>query len=468
MYLVHSRVQHGVGQGSFHSACVEWHGRRGALWRYDYVYDCGALVGSKPTQALKRSIKRLDLTTRDDCPGSLVIDALVLSHLDCDHLNGADYLARKFHLRRVFMPYLGADELMLVLASQAEHVNDSQVQQLHALATGTGATLFGVPVTQIMPNDNGPATPALQATDPGQPRGPQINDRASAQADGGRSSGDPPESAAATVQDTGAAVGPRLPGHLPLHVGLPDQATAANSNWQLKFWNRGVDDDLLALVFDALVSCHFPLHALHDAAAVAELTEWLAVEANREAALAAYRQAIQAHKPAWLRETSGDRLANFLSLGLYSGPAVTRRHSSCHYACNEWDGSPHFRRTWEPWAAYKLVPNGRAGWLGTGDAPLGEAQTWADFSRHFAQVLPQTLTVQVPHHGAAPKGGPRFFNPLLIAEPGMNAVISVGTKNTHGHPTTQVLKDVLTARANLAIVTEESWLGFQEVLDFYS
>ena len=76
------------------------------------------------------------------------------------------------------------------------------------------------------------------------------------------------------------------------------------------------------------------------------------------------------------------------------------------------------------------------------------------------------LTVQIPHHGAAPKAGPKFFNSALLPENCMNAVISAGARNRYGHPTTQVIKEVLAAHACLEIVTEESWLGFQEVFNF--
>jgi hypothetical protein len=238
--------------------------------------------------------------------------------------------------------------------------------------------------------------------------------------------------------------------------------------WRLKFWNRGVSDELLALVFDELVACGFPLHALNDPNAIEELVDWLEFANNRKAALMAYARAISSYQPSWAQEAEGQRLANFLSLAMYSGPAFKTpddvrylRTSSVGYVNDR-----HHRMGLSHRRYLREVEDGRTGWLGTGDAPLGETDVWADFSAIFRQELGRVLTVQVPHHGAAPKGGPKFFNAALLPAKGMSAVVSAGTTNPYGHPTTQVIKEVLAARAQLEIVTEDSWLGFQEVLCF--
>lgn len=103
------------------------------------------------------------------------------------------------------------------------------------------------------------------------------------------------------------------------------------------------------------------------------------------------------------------------------------------------------------------------GWLGTGDAPLGEPKVWADFGAHYKKELLQTGTVLAPHHGAAPLGGPRFYNPKLNPRSGMLAVISVGKSNTYGHPRAAVLKQALAASANIQLVTEDTAMGLHEV-----
>ena len=86
MDVTHFRIQHGVGQGSFHSATVQ-----ADRARFDYVYDCGARAGSGKSNELKRNIDSLGLERRASVSGGGVLDVLVLSHYDADHLNGAQY-----------------------------------------------------------------------------------------------------------------------------------------------------------------------------------------------------------------------------------------------------------------------------------------------------------------------------------------------------------------------------------------
>lgn len=457
MEIIHSRVQHGVGQGSFHSASIEVHQREHwpeAIFRYDYVYDCGALVRGSPSAALLRSIRRLDLKRRLGEGAREVIDAVVLSHYDQDHIIGAQFLAARFKVQRIIVPHLAPKELMLVLASQPG-LDAEQIGELHRLATGGGnGTLFGVPVTLVQP---GPAPEAgPEGNDPDRPFPPEgflgSNEARP---------GDLPGSLTAVDERAGAALGSTLAAGGALRLEVPH--ASGWSPWRLKFWNRGFSDELMEHVFLALWACGFPLHALDDVAAVGELVDWLAKAANRKATLEGYERAIEAYKPGWAKETEGKRLANFLSLGMYSGPAFNdAKHIWLHRTTSHGYIEPS---AWWRWH-HARDEDRRDGWLGTGDAPLGEAEIWSDFCRHYRQELGRVLTVQVPHHGAAPKTGPKFFNPGLLPEPGMCAVISAGTHNTYGHPTPQVIKEVLATEAHLVVVTEESWLGLHEVLRY--
>jgi hypothetical protein len=454
MRIVHSRVQHGVGQGSFHSASLEVETDAGRCYRYDYVYDCGALKGWDVSPALRRSIKRADLAERAGSGGRPVIDALVLSHYDRDHIIGAALLAKKFVVRRIFVPFLSPTELTLVVAGQAERLTAGEITELQGLALG-GPTLFGVPVTMITPGD-GDADPGLAIDSDGQP--PGTDDR-------GDVTRGPPRSLRAVVGSTGRAPGRSLASTRNVqlvsgHPGIPPL-------WKLRFWNRGVSDELVAYLSEALVKCGFPLAALVESTATDEVVDWLEYKRNREATLQAYRDAIALYKPAWAGEASGRKLANFLSLGLYSGPETPNDIQLLFYESND-DRDGYLRRLGRRMYRYREFlrddDSGRFGWLGTGDAPLGEPGVWADFSGHYTAELKAALTVQVPHHGAAPRHGPKFYNAGLHPEPGMNAVISVGKTNPYGHPTVKVVKEVMATRCALQVVTEDSGLGFHEVV----
>lgn len=456
MRIVHSRVQHGVGQGSFHSASLEVQDGNGGRYRFDYVYDCGALQGPAASPALKRSIARMDLAERPGSGGRPVIDALVLSHYDRDHIVGAALLAKKFLVKRIFAPYLSEQELMLVVAGQAGTLTANEVRALQGLAMG-GQTLFGVPVTMIIPGDGG--------TDLGTEGGPDGQSPGLEVADNARLG--PPGELEAMDGLTGRALGPSLASTHNVQIGVGRDRV--QQLWKLRFWNRGINDELLVHLFEALVSCNFPLFALFDPSAIDELLDWLEDGRNRRTTLTAYREAIAQYAPAWTSEASGQKLANFLSLGLYSGPAGPAAdlpwlyEEICAREGFPWAGL----RRWYPYGRRgRHTPFDRVGWLGTGDAPLGEAGVWTDFSNHFAGELQTALTVQVPHHGAAPRRGPKFYNAGLHPEPGMNAVISVGKTNTYGHPTVTVLKEVMVAGGDLQVVTEDSGVGFHEVIVF--
>jgi hypothetical protein len=454
MRIVHSRIQHGVGQGSFHSASVEVTDVGSEHFRFDYVYDCGALVGRTASPHLRKSIKRMDLSQRPDSGGKAVIDALILSHFDRDHIIGAELLVRKCMVRRAYVPYLAPTELAFVLASQEGELEESYIRQLHGLATGTG-TLFGVPTTMVQPGGDGNNDGLPQ-----NPDGPR-RDR-----DEATDTARPPNSLRALDGQTGQPAGAVLSAGREIGLGAP--GLPGRTPWVLKFWNRGLDDDLVAHLFDELVMCGFPLAALSEQSALGELVDWLEVSDNRKAALQAYRNAIAAYKPSWTAEADGQQLANLLSLCVYSGPTAAqfdaRRYRCLDATIEDWRYERRYRyRERRFWLLHE--EENRIGWLGTGDAPLGEPAVWAGFSAHYATVLNRVLTVQVPHHGAAPIGGPKFFNPTLISFPGMNAVVSAGTTNTYGHPRASVLKAALAEGACLQVVTEDCWLGFHEVID---
>lgn len=460
--ITHSRVQHGVGQGSFHSASVEAQ-TAGRRYRFDYVYDCGALKNGQPTPELTGAIDRMDIEQRWGMDKKGVIDMLVLSHYDKDHMNCAKLLTSRFRVNRIVVPYISPEELMLVLASQADGITADMVKELHQLANG-GGTLFGVAVTMVQTSVRGTGNAGGENDGPAGLPGLQPEDEAD-------DAEWPARPLVATVGPNRQQLGDSLMDNQ--DVCLASNAHGPHSFWKLRFWNRGVADDLLVYLFDELVDCYFPLHALDDPTASDELTEWLEVKAHRDATVAAYGRAIARYAPPWALEAAGKKLANFLSLGLYSGPDTTEPNTHLKLNTAAWlpaaDGYPQSEYCGYECYHWPYHRGNRVGWLGTGDAPLGEPTVWADFSAHYLTELPQTETVLAPHHGAAPLGGPRFYNPKLHPRSGMLAVISFGKTNTYGHPRATVLKQAIAARAKIQLVTEDTALGLHEVfvMDMY-
>jgi hypothetical protein len=361
--LTHSRVQHGIGQGSFHSATVEAQDG-GRSYRFDYVYDCGALKYGQLAPELKRAIDRMDVEQRQGMGKKGIVDLLVLSHYDKDHMNGAELLTGRFRVNRIVVPFISPEELMLVLASQADGITAAMVMELHQLANGSG-TLFGVAVTMVQPG----------ARDAGDAGGEDGGGGGGGERDGEDGYAEWP------ARPMVAAVGPN---RQPLDSILMDQQDvhlASNASkpqlfWKLRFWNRGVADALLAHLFDELVACGFPLHALDDHTASIELVQWLQVTDNRDATVAAYGRAISSYAPYWAIEAAGKKLANFLSLGLYSGPDTTAPNAQLVVNTAAWlpaaDGYPQTEHCRYEYRHRRPHSDECVGWLGTNPPKLRE------------------------------------------------------------------------------------------------
>lgn len=465
MKVKHSRVQHGVGQGSFHSATVEFEAVSGTH-RFDYIYDCGAMVAfGREAPGLKHALHRLSLEQREAGGGRAVLDLLILSHFDADHMNGAKKLVERYSVDRIVLPYLGIEELALVIASQAHAFDERTIEQLHGLANNAN-TFWGHPVTMVKIGSRNTEDGTFQ------PRAAEGTEQPSTQ--------EFPRRVPVILQSTGTAPGTVMLDNDNLIAG-PSVAGVADA-WKLRFWNRGLDPVLGGLIIEALAHIRFPVAALSDQNNGArDIIAWLNVKppkgrakkghgttkasgpsGNRDLAVAAYREAILKYKPTWLSETNGDLLANFLSLGLYSGPAFNADvstircrtiHDDFHYFCKYYPSLPPRER---------LLP----GWIGTGDAPLGEPAIWQDFKAHYTVELPQTQTVVMPHHGAAPVASTRFYNAGLNHRQGVNSVISYGTRNSHGHPHPSVLAGITYMDGRLLLVNEQTRLGFQEIYLF--
>lgn len=468
MQLTHRRLQHGIGQGGFHSANVKVWVRNesapGVEYRFDYVYDCGAVSFGRKS-LLMNSIVTLRLVSRADSAGRKVLDALVLSHYDQDHMVGAKHLTSLYDVRRIYLPYLSPKELPLVLASQAERWRPMQIRALHRLATG-GGQLFGVNVSMVGPT-SGQEGPVDLSPDQPFPGG---NDPAQASAD--RLEGIQPLMSVAAIAGAGQ-VGPErvLPASAEVTLGAPGRPVS-EAVWTLRFWNRGVKEDLLEQLSKNLTKCGFPLAALDDPRGASKVVDWLDDPGHKTKAVAAYRQAINATRPKKSRAVWASRIANHISLGMYSGPAKSPRWGNAEYRLRCWDDTGSGESFW----AYRRnvpchmhVQGGyRTGWLGTGDAPLGEADVWTDFSQRYRQQLDEVLTIQVPHHGAAPKGGPAFFHSGLLSVPGLNAVVSAGVKNAYEHPDVSVKHTIKTAGGLLHLANELKQPGFEELVEFWA
>jgi glyoxylase-like metal-dependent hydrolase (beta-lactamase superfamily II) len=431
MAIEHLRIQYGVGQGSFHAAHVQYQNEVGESARFDYVYDCGGLNAGKPSKASLRALEHYEPRVED---GATVIDALVLSHYDADHINGAEYLATHHRVGQIYLPYLSPNQLLLEIAKCASDANTATFDVLYAGAFG--GAVWGAHVVRVRrgarpdepPQEPRPEPRPEQPREPREVHGPEF-----------------PEPLR-PVLETGQPVPPLLDDDMPVMV----ETAFGQGLWTLKFWNFSLQDEELQLMAAALLeSIGFPLSAVEELAGASKVLTWLNSKGNRAAAVEAYRVALGEYSKQYPPVAN---MANLCSLALFSCPAQ-----------RIWPGTY--------WASPNLYPyhwyrdDRRYGWVGTGDALLGEAHIWADFSAHYRDELSRTRTVLIPHHGAAPRDGPSFYNPGLNDRRATITVISAGAQNNYGHPRSSVLQQILRRFGLLQVVTEHSWPGFVERLE---
>jgi hypothetical protein len=154
---------------------------------------------------------------------------------------------------------------------------------------------------------------------------------------------------------------------------------------------------------------------------------------------------------------------NLVSMAIYSGPAQPGRHQGYLRRTNHGklsetriivcdnvhDFQPVFMKHWA---------NTVLGWVGTGDALLGNATVWHNFCAHYRWRLEELATILMPHHGSG--GG--YYNPKLLGHHGPLCVFSAGALSKHHHPSQYIIADVLRANADYIVVNENTRPSFDE------
>lgn len=443
--VINIRRQHNVGQGGFHSAFVQATLNSG-VFRYDYVYDCGALSYGKRTTALGRQLKAY--RPRPTANGQYVVDALVLSHYDRDHMNGAEELVKLCQVDQIFLPALTPELLGLEIARQSSELSQTHISDLFAAAYSE--TLWGCPIVRI--SRGGPGDGDGPPNEPDLPVHPL--ERA-----GRTTEGSHPTHFPAPLTAVDASTGAPLRRTFDHEVNVQLKAHTVPV-WRFKFWNQNISEELTVLILTALDQIGFPLMALEDVNGAKTIVNWLASKTNRDSLIDAYRFAYEEYEDMILTGVARTGFANYVSMIMFSGPIA---NASVHALRTTGPEAPMAAPVcpWNcefEWAATRSV-----GWMGTGDAMLGEPQVWSEFEEHFKDELPATSTILLPHHGAAPKFGARFYHPELSSGGRIN-VLSYGARNSYGHPASSVIDQILIASARHVAVTEQNSYPYCELV----
>lgn len=116
-----TRTIHPVGQGGFYTESLKDDNFNESL----VAYDCG---GSSEL-FMKKYLSRFIEENKRGSKGRLKIDAIFISHLHADHINGLKYLLNNAYVRYLFLPQL-TDEMLIETLSFNSFQDNVNVQNL--------------------------------------------------------------------------------------------------------------------------------------------------------------------------------------------------------------------------------------------------------------------------------------------------------------------------------------------------
>lgn len=387
IYIHSHHTQWAVGQGFFRTGHVN-----AADITVDYAYDCGSF---------DRSARNREIATFA-ASRTRPLDVVYLSHFHADHVNGVPELFRRVGVERFVIPFVPPVERLIIFAAYAAEPGEPgpavPAGWYEELIIDPAATLgaLGNEVEVIVATQDGTELPQ------GPFEGSQDDDYAAVWA--------PPATATGPSASVDIVRGPR---RQPLWLWAPYVLSATRSR-QAAF--------IGALAGELGRDAASVEQGLQDAAQVRRL-----VTVEKVSLVKAYRMA------------SPD--LNLTSLCLYSGLTPGSVPRSHHWRSRKGGvDRPEI-------AAWDLQP----GWLGTGDAPLGNAANVDDLRAHYLSVLDGVGVFALPHHGSR-----HDFHKDLLAMFGPRqptCVVGVGVGNTYGHPHASVVQAVADHGSHLVAVT---------------
>lgn len=417
MDLFHSRTQHAVGQGGFHSASID-----DGTTVFRYAYDCG----SNNANRLAARVGQLREATRS-------LDALFLSHLDQDHANGTDKLLDLVQVNTVVLPYLTTFErLVLVAESLAAPTSSGSAASLLGMLSrpvewfserGVDHVVFvtgpaeAAEAAPVLPPDAPPGEGAL--TLDVSPTSELSKEMASSVGPGETAkfvSSQPLQ-----VKRAGKALWVLIPFVHP--EGFKEDTFRAAVVKILKFRRTPDDDDRKWL--DALKTA-------------------IKKPSTRKDLADAYTAHIRKDR-------------NLSSMCLYSGPVAPEaaKVGASGDDVYFWRHHGRGRRPYGYEGEFKDTP---IGWMGTGDAHLDRMKRRSAFERFYGAYLSRLDTVMLPHHGSSHN----LKTGLVQKHAGRNWVAAYGTENTYGHPDEHLMA-VADSYGDAVRVTERKTRTFRQI-----
>lgn len=394
--------QWAVGHGGFFTQRIEFTSymrnpvidrtRAGLL---TMIYDCGAGRSAKPSQALKDAVDEFVSTRHAD----EMIDVIVISHLDRDHVNGLAYLSSALrqtntHVRRVWMPMLSPMEALMVASTEAAEVG-----------VNTDLVSLALNPTEFI-SDRFPDAELSRLTSSEEPIPLDL--------------GIDFETRQSGPDSFGRAVAVDVPGRSGVYVrGL--ESNGRSTLWEvLPFVTASTSAASAVLEQDVrkLIGKDPNKADPHDA---------LKLSANK-ALVNKFNKELKKHMKTNKTVIGGQTASNLSSVCVYSGPVDP--YDWCRHRAGWGNGNA--------WAV-PVAP----GWLGTGDASLsGGAAVRELTDKLTVQRMDRVGITSAPHHGSKHNSGAELWSALPNVRHVTTQANNVGGGSGNAHPHSEVLGEL--------------------------
>lgn len=414
------RVFHPVGQGAFYSEHFYVPDKQ-----YNVVYDCGTSSASQSSKAVVKQSFSEDET----------IDILFISHLDWDHISLIPTLRKSVkNIKHVVLPHVGDDYQMLFLINHPKIPKDL-INTVRDIITSP-KDYFG-PETKVWR-----ISPVEEEREPKSDQGILDLDEAD-------------------TQNNILLSGQKLSltkirdwCYIPFNYyssrkfrEVLQEKLCVDKDFQKNFKALlGVDHD---------ISIENALEALRDPEKVTDIIKNQSVKKKKEKTVLDVLKEIY-------NQLEGK--INAHSLVLYSGP-----QSNAYYFYYDilWQNYRLYKRFYRdcflPFFCFDKIHHKLIEWrvacIYNGDSNYNEHE----LKQRLRRVWDNVGTIQVAHHGSK---GSHDFN--CEGDNFFLCPISYGTKNTYGHPSSKVLKDLVVKNRIPISITEDLGSGFIQIISWNS
>jgi hypothetical protein len=353
------RVFHPIGQGSFYTENFQISNENRELV---VVYDCGSSRGAK---FIKSYINEFFQKNQP-------IEAVFISHLHIDHINGLEFLLNHCSVKRVFLPLLTNEEKIQLLVSNSSSqqknsfINDLIINPVDTVSTSERYVFL---VQNVIPDD--------LDTD--------------------------------NVEFTDINIENLIPNQSNHNILEKNNKIRIFINWYLIPFNfqHSIKPTLLK-VLEKEMACR-----------IEDLGKMWQDPQKQKLIKNIYSRNLRAHE------------FNINSMTLYSGPEPNRSFSSCCYqGIDAINPNICLQNELCSFLLSKdcLIASQKAlGCLYLGDYNAKKSSSWDKLEKFYKAYHNFIGTIQVPHHGSY-----KNYNKKL-GRKGVHAVLSTG-KNNYGHP----------------------------------